>query len=519
MMVMRDTFYDLYCEEVKKNEKLTKELNRLKEYNKGLSKEIAHLVKDQDKIVSEKVDKEIGKVTQAFEDKMISLQKQVEQLRSVLNNDSTNSGIPTSQTAINKTKRIPNSREKSGKKKGGQIGHKKSSLSKFEECEITDTIEHKIEICPDCGTRMTETGKCRTKDETDFEVVVKKIRHKFYEQTCPKCGNVIQTPIPTQLKEENQYGQGVQALALTMMNEGFVSMNRTKEIIEGLTDGQISPSEGYIAKLQKRLAKKLSMFDGELKKEIIQQKLIHWDDTVIMISTNRACLRFYGNEALAYYTAHSKKDKEGVDKDGILAALDKDTLVVHDHNKLNYNDDYVFTNVECCTHLLRDLKKVVDNLGHEWPKEMIELLLRENHRRKEGLYIDAEGVKLSYRRIIAGGGVENIEENSDRYYVDTEATLLKRLKEYETEYLMWTLNKDIPFTNNEAERSLRGSKTKMKVSGQFENLVSAQNYATIKSYLETGHRHGYNSIYLINRALEDNYVTIEEMKRHDEEYF
>ena len=64
---------------------------------------------------------------------------------------------------------------------------------------------------------------------------------------------------------------------------------------------------------------------------------------------------------------------------------------------------------------------------------------------------------------------------------------------------MWTLNKEIPFSNNVSERSLRSSKTKMKVSGQFENINSARNYANIKSYLETGKRHGYHVSEVIKR--------------------
>ena len=41
-----------------------------------------------------------------------------------LNIDGTNSGIPTSQTPINKKKVIPNSRKKTDNKIGGQINHR-----------------------------------------------------------------------------------------------------------------------------------------------------------------------------------------------------------------------------------------------------------------------------------------------------------------------------------------------------------------------------------------------------------
>ena len=53
---------------------------------------------------------------------------EIARLKALLNMDGTNHGIPTSQTPINKKKVIPNTREKTGKVKGGQIGHAKHKL-------------------------------------------------------------------------------------------------------------------------------------------------------------------------------------------------------------------------------------------------------------------------------------------------------------------------------------------------------------------------------------------------------
>lgn len=414
-------------------------------------------------------------------------------------------------TPLNKSKHVPNSREKTDKTKGGQLNHPKHKLVKFDESEITDYVDHRQNTCPSCGHTMKNTDEVVTKDETDFKIVVKKIRHRFYETTCPNCGHKEKIAISARLKEENQYGYGVQNLALTLLNEGYVSMKRSKEIISGLTKSEIEPSEGYISKLQKRLSDNLSGFMDSLKKEVIRLRIVHWDDTVIMVNRNRSCLRFYGNEQFAYYAAHQKKDKGGLDEDHILNCLGSSTVVVHDHNKVNYNEEYEFQNAECCAHLLRDLKKVVDNLEHEWSKAMIELLLRENHNRSVGNYVDAEYVSIVYDQYVAQGYLENLDAD-EKYYGDTEKALLKRLEEYKENYLMWTLNAEIPFTNNVSERSLRGSKTKMKVSGQFANIKSAEYFAKIKSYLETGHRHGYNTTMLIDMALNGNPLTIEEMK-------
>lgn len=508
-------FYELYCEEVIKNEKLREENRKLKEQVRSLTNQLNYLQKHMDEIIERKVDAAVDAATKEFENKVITLENQVLHLKSVLNNDSTNSGIPTSQTPLNKNKKIPNSREKSGKKKGGQIGHKKHSLSKFDDNEIDEVIEHKIKECPNCHFPMINTDNMKIRDEYQFKLIVRKVRHKFIETTCPQCGHVEKIEIPEHLHSENQYGQSVQALALTLMNEGYVSMNRTSSIIKGLSHGEITPSEGYISKLNKRLYQCLDAFDNELKKEIIKLKVLHWDDTVIFISGNRACLRFYGNDQIAYYTAHNHKDKEGLDKDAILVALDKETVVVHDHNKINYNDEYEFINAECCAHLLRDLKKVVDNLSHEWPKNMINLLLDGNVRRSRGEYVDAQYMALQYDTIVSSGYLENLEDDN-KYYASEEETLLKRLQEYKENYLLWTLNDEIPFTNNTAERGLRTSKTKMKVSGQFNNIKSAEYFARIKSYIETGHRYGIGSYVLIESALAGKPYTIEQMKKHNE---
>jgi chromosome segregation ATPase len=61
------------------------------------------------------------------------LQKEIAKLNSIANNNSTNSGLPTSKTPLNMKKVIPNSRVKTGKSIGGQIGHKRHKLEKFND--------------------------------------------------------------------------------------------------------------------------------------------------------------------------------------------------------------------------------------------------------------------------------------------------------------------------------------------------------------------------------------------------
>jgi hypothetical protein len=321
-----------------------KDYERLFEQNSKLSEELRKLKYEYQLLEQryETAERQRSELT----DRNSQLGKENERLRGLLNIDGTNSGLPTSKTPLNKRKVIPNSREKTGKKRGGQGGHKKKKLERFGDDEVNEWIEHPLDECPECHGVLEKTGEIE-KDVIDYRIVVEKTRHIFTVYRCSCCGKEIHEEIPKHLKEENQYGPQVQSLALSLMNVGHVSMNKTRKIISGCTGNEITVSEGYLAKLQQRAAGGATAFCEELRNELLKQRIVYWDDTVIMVNTHRACLRYYGTERLALYKAHLHKDKAGLTEDNILKLLPATATVVHDHNSVNYNKEYSFQNAEC----------------------------------------------------------------------------------------------------------------------------------------------------------------------------
>ena len=103
------------------------------------------------------------------------------------------------------------------------------------------------------------------------------------------------------------------------------------------------------------------------------------------------------------------------------------------------------------------------------------------------------------------------KKDFNKYYENEEQNLIKRLEKYKENYLLWVLRFDVPFTNNLSERSLRSSKTKMKVSGQFANIENARYYARIKSYIETCKRNGLNEHLAIVKLLNDEPYTMNDI--------
>lgn len=67
----------------------------------------------------------------------------------------------------------------------------------------------------------------------------------------------------------------------------------------------------------------------------------------------------------------------------------------------------------------------------------------------------------------------------------------------------WT----VPFTNNEAERTIRFSKVKQKVSGCFRTEKGAEDYMQIMSFVSTAKKHGMSYFEAVRAALAGNALT------------
>ena len=150
-------------------------------------------------------------------------------------------------------------------------------------------------------------------------------------------------------------------------------MNKTIRLLENLTEGQTKPSEGYICSLQRKADKKLMPFYRDLHRELIQQPILYWGNTVARINGKNGCLRVYLKERMAYYCVHKHKDLASVLDDLVLTELTENTVVMHDHNIINYNEIFKYQNIECNAHLLRDFKKVANDTGCDIYQKLIKV--------------------------------------------------------------------------------------------------------------------------------------------------
>lgn len=469
-------------------------------------------------------------LVEKYEEKLAEKDKIIEELKNhlahdeaLLNRDGTNTSLPTSQTPVGKKKVVPNSRRSTGRKKGGQPGHARHVLEPPSDDQVDETVHHKVdpakEECPACGgDSFIYTGRTKVKYETDIEIKVHRKKHVYYIYKCANCGELIEGDSGPTLKAQHQYGPNVQAVALSLMNTTNAAINKVPTFLSAITGGQVKPCEGYVAKLQKRASQGLASFKSDLRLLLIALRVVYWDDTVISIMARQACLRFYGDERISYYTAHEKKDLKGIIADRILDCLTEDTYVMHDHNKVNYNKRFHFKNLECNQHVEREIQKSFDDTQHEEMRQLKELISEAIKDRND--LFDRGVTAFSEDRIAAfdarleellSGAEAKINAHFNPYNSNDEMNLIKRLRVRHDNYFAWMRDFTLPHTNNLSERGLRPAKTKKKVSGKFESEGTSGYYADIMTYTGTCRKNGVNEMYALFRLAQGNPITVAEI--------
>lgn len=503
---------------------------KIKRDYQNLSLEHARMINQQESIIKKEVEirtkeyktelKNKDKIIEDKDKQIEALKEKLAKMQSQLDNDSTNSGLPTSKTMIGKKKYIPNTREKTDKNKGGQKGHNKHKLIPFSEEETTEIIEIIPTECNKCHSKNLEKLETSVdKQELDYEVILIKRNNKFINYRCKDCKNEFHVNIPNDLKEEIQYGKTVQSLAICLTNEIYTPFNKTVKLVNGITDGEITMSEGYVTKLQKRAASYLEEFIKELKEYIPKQEVYGWDDGVVTINQRDGVIRTYCTDNVALFIGHEKKNKDGLDEDGILMNTGRKTVIMHDHLIHNYNDKYNFENVECMIHLIRRLKKKHQETNHEWCNDLIKLMSKTNDDRNNLLNQEKDSFSREYLKkldkeydeIISKGEKENSNKQQLNYFEKEEKSFIEDLKKYKKNYLLWAYNFQLPSTNNASERNIRPIKSKMKISGQFQNINYLKYYATIRSYIETCKKNSINIINACECLMYGNPYTLKEI--------
>jgi transposase len=472
---------------------------------------------DLDRSQLEKLDKEaLISIILVLQQQVKELQQtvaaqaaEIQKLRDQLAKNSRNSSKPPSSDGLKKP-RPRNLRKKTGRRSGGQKGHKGHTL---EMAEKPDHIEvHPVSQCPHCAADLWAVEPCRLERRQMFDIPPVRIEvteHQTEIKVCSQCGHQVKGDFPAEVTQPVQYGPRIKAQASYLNNYQLIPWARTCELL-GDFYGHV-PAEALVQEANAAVVDGIAPSLDATKQQLIASDVVHFDESGLRVEGQLNWLHVASTDYLTYYTVHPKRGQDGMKAMGILPAFAG--RAVHDC----WQSYFVFDNCQhalCNAHHLRDLMFVVERYEQSWAEEMIQLLLDIKAEVDEApanqLSLPPERLvhfAQRYDELIAQGLAANPPPSDPppkkrgRKKQSPPKNLLDRLKKYKPQVLAFMYDFRVPFDNNLAERDVRMVKIKQKVSGAFRTRTGAETFCAIRSYISTARKHGLNVIDAVHNAL------------------
>jgi len=414
--------------------------------------------------------------------------------------DSKNSSKPSSRTAKDDTAVT----HPGAKGKGKVENNVRSGNTRTVETVQVD----KVHVCETCGEDLSNTPcqghERRTKIDIIFEKVVSHVDAEIKQ--CPRCKAHTKGRFPADMPGPLQYGAGVKAYVLNLLIAQMVSLKRVQQSIKTLI-GQVI-SEATILKYVLQLHHCLQRWEQSAVEQILAMPAMHVDETSLRVNKKNYWIHVCSAGDITLKFLHPKRGGEAIEDISIIPRYGG--VVIHDCWASYLSYDHCGHGL-CGSHLLRELTFIVDANGYTWAAN-IKLLLQETciivakRKRKKLTRREYKNLQKRYRNILTRGEKElppiPPRQNGKRGRIakSDAHNLWERLKGHETAVLLFAKLSHVSFTNNRAERDLRMSKVKQKVSGCFRTQAFAEAYCRISSYLQTMANKGYNPLLAIQMA-------------------
>lgn len=467
---------------VSRIQELEAEIERLKE----IESKYEQLTKDNKKLKSEAKDKE----------------------NKNSKNSRNSSKPPSSDSPF--TKEVKNSRGKSNNKPGGQNGHTGTTLRTFENPDIIEKLKLDTR-CQFCKTPFGNIPKEQVTRQIIDLLIQRNIRELQAESVaCPCCNKRNTAKFPDYCKKKIQYSPFLKSIVVYLNKYHLIPSKRTKEFLQHVCG--ISLSEGSIANFSKELSNKTESFEHTVEELLVQSKCMHNDESGARCEKKLHWFHVMSTKYITLFKIHLKRGREAMDDIGVLPRYNGKS--VHDF----YSSYFLYEceHILCNAHLLRELIYEDEVMGQKWAKDMKKLLLKikknvERKKAKGESRLPKSTIKkyeTEFNKILLQGLMKNKKQKRDpnsekkkgKVAQTSSRNLLERLREYQSSYLAFMYDFELPFDNNLAERDIRMLKLYLKISGCFRTQKSAGIFCRIRSYIYTVKKNGLNPLEQIQNA-------------------
>lgn len=413
------------------------------------------------------------------------------------------------------------SRKPSGKKPGHQPGEKSKGFHFSEKAIFDDTALIMPVHCIGCQKyqECMENGKKNPKrnvEDVTVEVVVRSFKTVTVE--CPKDGETYSGNYPVEAAGTNNLGTAVRAWIATLVCAGMVSYGRACEIVKGISG--INVSKDVAVKAIHQLADLVKPAVEKIVEALLKESVVYCDETGVNINGKLHWIHTVATELYTFLSLQKKRGKEGMDAAGFLLLYTG--IIVHDCWQAYFQFDDLQHGL-CNSHVGRELQGLAKFFRNckEWATKMSDLLVEMDKTRNEAkaagkTELPEEVIKDfedRYDAILAEGFElhpyqEPTEKKRGRKKKGKARSLLERMRDHKSEFLLFLHNFDVDFSSNEAERSFRLVGVKRNIVGCFRTEKGAEEFVIIWSYLSSAHKHGISYYEAIYQAFNGNAVEL-----------
>jgi transposase len=433
-----------------------------------------------------------------------ALKAHIAELERRLGLNSSNSGKPPSSDGLKKPARVTSLRERSGKKPGGQKGHKGETLRQV--TDPNEVVDHYPSACSTCGAGLDPEASVGHSARQVFDLPEPQplvvTEHRAYDCQCAVCGATTRAPFPDGVNAPVQYGARIAAFVVYLLHYQLLPEDRLVELMADLFGVKLAAAT--IARMSRICAERLRGF-AETVRDLVAGALVkHMDETGFRIAGKTQWLHVACTALLTFYRVCAKRGSLLANVAGI---------VVHDHWKPYYTMQGVL-HALCNAHHLRELKALVEIEREDWARKMQRLLRRACHAanlaRERGVPLKprliecfercydailAEGLGFHAAQVpLARAAMKGAGKRRGRAPRRTGHNLLLRLATRKEDTFRFLHDPTVPFTNNQAERDGRMMKLRQKISGGFRSFEGAMDFAVIRSFFSTAKKQSWNII-------------------------
>lgn len=451
--------------------------------------------------------------------------------------NSENSNLPPSQNTIGEKARIRKKnvslREESNKPNGGQAGHKGKTLHRTEPDKKmriypdktlpADSKDTSDVICPVCGSSIPRSlfkeKQVRQLIDILDEIKASVVDYTTMEAECPSCGSIVSGKFGPYLQGNVNYGPRFQALVTLLSVRHSVAENRICEIISDLYGVKLN--EGTVCNMLQRQTSYSRTEWYHLHDDLCDSKngivAVHADEThgghlyqrtsntpnasqappdsppdkIETDSQTSGTQTNTDNKVKALpiwiWTFQNNRSiflKHNMSRSGnLITELFEngfpDKILITDRYRGYFTDEVLVGGHQIClVHLLRNIKYKMEIYPRlSWLSVLFETLQQVIHRYHQ--QEDKMVLYDFYKKKLHGLLYEETQkvELPDESAVIEIENFKKELRAHENHMLTFLTMDGVFPTNNTAEVSLRPTKTKLKVSGNFRTEYGSYMYA------------------------------------------